>query len=365
MNEVLISGYYGFKNSGDDALLRAITHDLKHHKPDIQITVLSQNPKETTKLYGVRAIHRLNPVSVVAALLRCKMLISGGGTLIQDGTSTKSLVYYLTILSLAKRFGKKVMLYANGIGPVKPENMLRTKQVLDTVDVITLRDAMSRDTLEEIGVTGPDIRLTADPAFALEAADRTMAENVLRAAGVPARRRILGISVRPWKKLSPDFAESVAKAIDTAVTAYGFYPVFLPMQKQCDTEITKQIIKHMHSDACLLEQDMDISVLLAVFAAMDLCIGMRLHSLIYAAASAVPVIGLVYDPKITGVMEYMQQQRYLPAENLQTDKLSAMIADCMENTQTEQAIRQSNAEILRKKAKENAKLAIELLDKEC
>ncbi len=365
MNEILISGYYGFKNSGDDALLQAITNDLKKYKKDIRIVVLSRNPKETTAVYGVRAINRMNLFSVLFALLHCRMVISGGGTLIQDGTSTKSLLYYLAIISTAKLFGKKVMLYSNGIGPLKDENIPRTKRVLDKVDVITLRDKMSYDALCAIGVSKPEIKLTADPAFALDAADSTAAREILNKAGVPRDRKIMGICVRPWRALPPGFEDAVAAAADYAAEKYGFYPVFLPMQKQNDTEIANKIIGRMKNEACLLQADMDIPVLLAVFGEMSLCVGMRLHSLIYAAAREVPVVGLVYDPKVTGVMDYMNQRQYLDAELLAPGQLERTIDDCMENYDQYRREIRKNVEILRKKAEENAKYAVELFDKEC
>ena len=365
MNEVLISGYYGFKNSGDDALLRAITNDLKKYKQDIKIVVLSRNPRETTAVYGVKAINRMNLFSVLFALFRCRMVISGGGTLIQDGTSTKSLLYYLAIISAAKLFGKKVMLYSNGIGPLKTENIPRTRRVLDKVDVITLRDKMSYNALCAMGVSGPEIKLTADPAFALDAADSTTARNILDQAGVPREKKILGICVRPWRRLSPGFEAAVAAAADYAAEKYGFYPVFLPMQKQNDTEITNRIIARMRNEARLVQADVEIPALLAVFGEMSLCIGMRLHSLIYAAAREVPVIGLVYDPKITGVMDYMNQRQYLAAESLAAGQLEGMIDRCMENYDDYREELKENVEGLRKKAEENAKYAVELLNKEC
>ena len=97
MNDILISGYYGFKNSGDDALLQAIVNDLKEYKSDVKLTVLSNSPEETERIYKIKAVSRLNPFSVIGAILKSKMLLSGGGTLIQDRTSTKSLIYYLAM----------------------------------------------------------------------------------------------------------------------------------------------------------------------------------------------------------------------------------------------------------------------------
>ncbi|MBR0365607.1 MAG: glycosyltransferase, partial [Clostridia bacterium] len=117
-DEILISGYYGFKNSGDDALLKALIADLRKYLESPELVVLSANPRETWKNYRVKAINRFNIPLIIKHMKRADMLISGGGTLIQDATSTQSLLYYLTIIKLAIKNKLKVMLYSNGIGPL-------------------------------------------------------------------------------------------------------------------------------------------------------------------------------------------------------------------------------------------------------
>lgn len=65
----------------------------------------------------------------------------GGGSLLQDTTSTRSLFYYLSVIRCAELLGKPVMLYANGIGPVhKPANRRRVKRVVERAALVTLRD---------------------------------------------------------------------------------------------------------------------------------------------------------------------------------------------------------------------------------
>ena len=160
--KIVISGYYGFDNSGDDALLMSIIDNLKKNDDKAEITVLSKNPQKTKLQYSVGAANRYNPFSLIKTIASCDVLISGGGTLIQDATSTKSLFYYLFVIKLAQIFRKKVMLYANGIGPLNSfKNIENTQKILDKVDLITLRDPKSRDELEKIGVTKPKIELTS------------------------------------------------------------------------------------------------------------------------------------------------------------------------------------------------------------
>ena len=102
----VISGYYGFNNSGDDALLMSIINGIRSTDDSAEITVLSKSPAETRKNYSVNAVNRYNIFSLIAKISCCDVLISGGGTLIQDATSTKSLVYYLSVIRIAKFFKK-------------------------------------------------------------------------------------------------------------------------------------------------------------------------------------------------------------------------------------------------------------------
>lgn len=362
--EILISGYYGFKNSGDDALLKAIIQDLKEHKESPNIVVLSANPRETMKYYKVKSISRLNPIKIVKHMKSADMLISGGGTLIQDRTSTKSLCYYLMIISLALKFKLKVMLYSNGIGPLKKKsNITRTRKILNKVQLITLRDEQSYETLREIGVENENVVITADPALNLEIADERRGAEILLSEGVPKGHKILGVSVRRWSNLAPEFENELARACDYAYEKYGYYTVFLPMQSSRDTAILQSIKRKMKNKSSIIKKRYSVEDMLSIIKQFDLCIGMRLHTLIYATISSVPLIGLVYDPKISSFMEYTHQKHYFPVENLNINMLKTAIDDCIKNYDNIKIDLEENYHKLKRQAQHNGKYAIELYEK--
>ena len=101
MYNILISGYYGFNNIGDESILRTVIDNLREKLPQVDITVLSQSPAQTAEKYGVKAAARMNPWAILRSVRRCDMLLSGGGSLLQDATSGRSILYYLFILRLA------------------------------------------------------------------------------------------------------------------------------------------------------------------------------------------------------------------------------------------------------------------------
>ena len=195
--DIMISGYYGYKNTGDDSLLWAIINNLTEKKEYADITVLSANPSETEKIYKVRSINRFNIFKIMRYMRRTKLLISGGGSLVQDVTSTKSLLYYLFVIKSAKKYGMKVMVYASGIGPLKKHrNKALAAKILNTTDIISLREPASYDELKLLGVSKPPVYVTTDPAFALEKAADNEIRKILEKEGLDFDRQYYVVSLR-------------------------------------------------------------------------------------------------------------------------------------------------------------------------
>lgn len=170
MLRIAVSGYYGFKNAGDDAILMALVTTLRALAPGVEITVFSNSPAETRQLYGVRAVNRWNPFRVIWALLHSDLLLSGGGGLLQDvtGGGVRSICYYLMVVLLALVVGKPVVYYAQGVGPILTRfGRWLTRVISNRVDLITVRDQDSREDLLAMGVSRPPLVVTADPVLAL------------------------------------------------------------------------------------------------------------------------------------------------------------------------------------------------------
>ena len=102
MKKIVVSGYFGFDNSGDDAILKAMVEDFKKLNRDIEIRALSKNPEKTRRVYGINAVDRFSLKELVKALRDADLLLSGGGSLLQDITSTRSIIYYLSVIIIAK-----------------------------------------------------------------------------------------------------------------------------------------------------------------------------------------------------------------------------------------------------------------------
>ena len=252
-HNVVLLGYYGYGNAGDEAILQTIYTNITQADKDVSVTALSIDPGATSRRYGCRAVDRFSPLSVFRALLGSDALVLGGGSLLQDLTSTRSLIYYLTIIRAAELFGKKIMVYANGIGPIsRPFNRRLVRRILGRADVITLRDAASADELRKMGVMRDGLRVTADPVFTLRRYDTAAARRLLDACGVQQGREFVCVCVRNWPR-AQNLDLNLARLCDGISKECGVDIVFLPMHRPQDASFSRRVAEKMQSRAFVLD----------------------------------------------------------------------------------------------------------------
>ena len=355
---VVICGAYGKGNSGDNAILNAIVEQLHHIDPDLPITALSRDPMETKLCAGIDAVYTFSVFKIGRLLRRTKLYISGGGTLMQDATSTRSLLYYLFSIRQAHRRGCKVMLYGCGIGPISKErNQKRTAKVLNRyVNTISVRDRYSLDTLEQLGVTEPEIHLNADPALLIDPPDTDELRSYLRRSGLVEGKSYVMIALRPWDGFTEKIG-AFAAAAEYLHREYGLIPLLYAMEPARDEAAVKAVAEKIHCPHLVLSAGTNGAEILALVRRMSLVISMRLHTLIFASGQGVPVVGIVYDPKVSGFLDYLGQDLYLP---LQEVNLGAL-ADLIDAAMAEEPFESENIQRLRRLSAENEALARRLL----
>ncbi len=363
-HDAAILGYYGYGNCGDDALLHAILKDIYAIRPYFSPTVLSYKPLKTAQDYGVRAINRFDIFAVRKLFNKTKLFIAGGGSLIQDITSTKSLLYYLYIIRLAKKKGIPVMLYGNGIGPIgKTLNKKLAAKVLNTVDVITLRDYESLQLLETLGVTAPKIKITADPALSLSVSNTDNAKSVLGKYGLKDGEKFFCLSVRKWKNMG-DCAKSFADICETVSEKFGLTPVIVPMQYSKDMPISREIYDLANCRCILVDESLQADDILAVLKLSEAAVTVRLHMLIFGTLAGVPVLGVDYDPKVSSFSKFAGLERCLTTDALADGTYKNITSDFFSNLDN---ITKSLGEKLpsfKDAARENAQIAVELIENE-
>lgn len=330
MTCIALSGYYGFQNIGDEAILEAIITTLRRYRPEMELIVFSADPLHTRETYEVEAISRTHLPSIIRVLRRTDLLISGGGGLLQDVTGPCSIPYYLGIMELAMLMGTRVAVYAHGVGPLH-HNWSRfwVKKVLSGVDWISVRDPASAQFLAELGVNR-EIKITADPVYSLEPATREEIFSFWEAHGVKKSRMepLVGIALRPYPG-ETEFDQRLLQIIGSGCNylqrEFGARLVYLPYHLEKDLPLARALASLTSAQGIIFEQSLSSREILKLMGGLDLLVGMRLHALIFAAICGVPFVALPYDPKVNAFLEYMGENAFLPPEKLTFQELLASL----------------------------------------
>ena len=361
--KVLMSGYYGFSNAGDDAILISIYSNIMKSGRNIEVTVLANKPEQTAEKYGVNVTYRYNVFKVALDILKCDLLISGGGSLLQDRTSTRSLIYYLSIIKMAKMFHKKVMLYANGIGPVEKErNRHLVKRVVSRADFITLREENSLEELRKIGVKNKNALVTADPVFSMESVSHEEAEKAFLSSGVPIDKPIIGVSVRNWKDIEP-FLKDMAAFCDRIYNELGRNIVFIPMQMPYDASVSEKVRRMMKCPSYMLSVNCTPKEIMGTIGLMEAVVSMRLHTLIFAANRAVPMLGFIYDPKIEYYLNLFNMPSGGDMKDYDMDKAFSSLKELINNRQQYSDSLKEISDVMKKRSEDNVRYLLKLLDR--
>lgn len=359
-NKIAISGYYGFGNTGDEAVLMAMLESLYEENTNLDITVISGNPSKTQKNFGIKAIPRLHIPSVIKTLSESDLLISGGGSLLQDVTSNRSIYYYLGIMQMAIWLNTKVFLYAQGIGPIGSNQAKRAvKNVLNKVNGITVRDHASYELLTNLGIQTP-IEVTADAVLSMHPVDRGIGRLLLKKQGIDGIGPWIGMCVRDWEN-STSFYKEVANAADLLQAEYNCDVVFIPMQCPQDVLVAKKIKKFMTNEAYILEEAYTATEVMSIIGCMDIIIGVRLHALILGAIMNVRLVGISYDPKIDSFLDSIGGSLCGDIKTVKAEDILRSVRAEMNTTNRKKS--KQSLQQLQKEARRTSRMAFSLIQK--
>jgi len=363
MSRILISGYYGFNNAGDDVVLYGIISSLRREQPNISLAVLSNQPERTEALFGIPAYNRWSVATIVRELKRCDLLVMGGGTLMQDVTSPRSVLYYLGIVTIAKLLGKPVVFYAQGFGPIlKPFSRHMIKRVVNRVDVITVRDHESGEDFKACGVTDAPVYVTADPALTIHPDDVSdePGKRLLSAMFDDLTRPLVAISVRDWKQ-EQQFKQIIAEAADM-FRERGWNVLFLPMHYPSDLSPSREIMALMNQEgARLIEEPITFHDIMSLIKQCSYVVGMRLHSLILACMLKIPFTGISYDPKIDRFVERAGMPCAGHIRDLERETFLRQLTEHLEDLPREQQVIQERSRLLAREAMRSSELVLQAL----
>ena len=368
--KILLSGYFGLDNLGDEAIFESMVANFRQHCPDVQLTALVASPTRAQKL-GVSCVPRKDPGGILKALRNCDLLVSGGGGLIQDSTGVGSVVYYLGLIRLAAWLGKPTFVYAQGFGPVRsPWGQRLCRWMGASISLATFRDQDSlRDFQSLVGSRVPAF-VTADPALILppcppkELAEMLTREGLTgelsRLDGPTGRHSesgpLVAVTVRPW----PGFNLSeVSQGLQRFHEEHKARYVLLAFHPQHDLAICQQLQEQLQAPCHLLDPSWQPAQVAGFLRCCDLIVGMRLHSLILAAGAQIPCLGLSYDPKVE---RFAQRAGAVPLqlEELSSQKLFTALQHLLNGRHQARQAARPKVEAMEKAAQRTTRAALAL-----
>ncbi|CAL9661722.1 hypothetical protein SUDANB176_07029 [Streptomyces sp. enrichment culture] len=297
-----VLGSYGGFNIGDESVLACVLGCLRTHRPDARLVVFSRNAEHTRAHHGDadeavdwEGVARSPVLEVLSGL---DLLVLGGGGILYDGEARR----YLRLVRAAQDRGVRTFAYAVGAGPLREaDDREAVRTVLPDMDDVVVRDEESRLVLEEAGVER-EVRVTADPALRL--CPEPFTGRMMRDEGLPTGTRLVGMSVREPGRAAEKLDENgyhalLAEVADFLVRRLDAHVVFLPMERH-DVRHAHAVLSHTSAPdrGRILNGSYRPGQVLGFMRRLDLAVGMRLHFVIFAALSGLPVLPLPYSGKV-------------------------------------------------------------------
>lgn len=367
---ILLAGYFGFDNAGDEALFESEVENFRRLEPNCELSALVADPATAERLQVV-PIARKDLSAVWSALRGSDLFVLGGGGLFQDVTGPGSVFYYGGLLSLAKLAGCPSVVFCQGYGPVvRPLQKFFTRQFLRLSHLLTVRDEESKRELIELGFSPDDVHLAADPALLLSPLEPDhmravlVEEDIMKELGrselpngqLSSAGPLVGVTVRPWPSLD---LETLAEALRSFREETRARYLLLPFQPERDLEPSRRLVELLQGEAKLLERPLTPRALTGILAGCDMVIGMRLHSLILATVGNPPLYGLSYDPKVE---RFCRRAGALSCaiEEISSERLLRDWNHLLQGRKSQRACQQKAVELMRRQAEAAFEASLDL-----
>jgi polysaccharide pyruvyl transferase WcaK-like protein len=211
-----------------------------------------------------------------------------------------------------------------------------------------------------MGVTNENVKVTADPVFTLDAADNNRVNQIFINENIYPKKPLVGVSVRYWKD-DENLSREVSKALQKIIDEKDIEILLIPMHYPEDLEICQRIREAVDGDEChILQAKYTAEEIMGVIGKLEMMVAMRLHSLIYAATRKVPMMGLVYDPKVDGLLRELEIPHSLSVDNLDAEKFKEVFDAAWNDLDNMRANISEKEERLKRLAQENIELAFQI-----
>jgi polysaccharide pyruvyl transferase WcaK-like protein len=329
---------YGAGNIGDDAVLQGILRITESVLPEATTTIGVHNGQRLESLSP--SLHYVNSYDmrpVIEAIKESRLFISGGGTMLSDELNLSfPLEYNARLISLAKFYGKRVWMMGIGANRLRHPKAVKTaRTIVSLCDLITVRDEGSRRVCLELGARPSRTLTTVDPAFLLEAQETPRTRKLK--ARLRSRGKVFGVNVvnEAWAHLN-EYKAHIARACDYLSSRYGYSPVFFCNEVRPGEFFDFAANSHtagLLSSAHELLEPIYYSPreMIDILSAFDFVIGMRMHSLIFAALAGTPFVAVSRVDKVDNLMHLFGLSSSGSVADCKSSKLVSDIEHILEN----------------------------------
>lgn len=294
--KLVLLGYFGFGNTGDEAVLAAEVAALRAALgPDTEFVVISGDPAHTRAVHGLPAVPRTSMAEIMRALRSSDGLIAGGGSLLQDVTSARPVAFYAGVMLAARMVNRPVFVYAQGLGPLRrAPNRWLAGLALRRSTYVALRDESSARLASTFGVGGIDV--VPDPVLGMGFDEASAIER--------GEKPRLAVALRPWTG-QDEWLPEIIKALGSLSSDAEI--VLVPFHDGQDVALADDIAESLPFAVRVVRSDRGYRASLDAVADARVVLGMRLHALIAAAAVGRRFVALSYDPKVTAFADLVGQ----------------------------------------------------------
>lgn len=374
-HNIVIHGYYGAGNFGDDIILLSIIKSLYQKFSNINVTVISRDAAPIPKgNYKFDVVSRYDLKKMISVIKNSDMFILGGGGIFHDYSGVdlsnhfnerdRGIDYYSVPLEIAYLLGKPTMAYGIGVGPLFNEETVKNlKTVLNWINVISVRDEKSREILKKID---PNCNVTTivDPAVNLYKAQRSIKSPDDLKKVKPA----VGICLRNWffsKKEQGLFINQMAQISDYICNKYGYKVVLFPFNvSKTDKTLLNSVYENVKNKQKIrVFQQNSLQETMKLIEGMKFIIGMRLHSLVVSTSRGIPAIGISYDNKVKNYMDLVGLKEFcLPVKEIKINDLKKKVDNMVRDYIKINKELTDKMLTLKEREKENVRIAFELLN---
>lgn len=326
---LLFGGYFGYGNTGDDAVAEALIARIRKTHPGFPVAFLSRQPERDAKRYAAPCFSRTSPLEIHRAMKGASAYLMGGGSLLQNLTSERSLSYYLALLKTANRRGIPTVMFSGGIGPLRGTGASRrVAKELERAAYVSVRDGRSAGYLAGLGIPEDRIYQGADPAFLLAPADPDRIAVLLKRFRIDRENgRYLAVAAGAAGEYE---RAKLAVLVSEVCRRNRLTPLYFPLFPAKDAETAREIAASVGFGGRVLP-GLSPRETLGILPYCAAALSVRLHLLVFAVSAGIPAVGIGgSDPKIGAFAELAGLPEAVTLPAVSPEKIAALFGKLLE-----------------------------------